>query len=165
MYVRRKRTSPPKKSKRVSKRTYRRSNKSPASFAKKVQAVVARNVENKTIQQSYENIPIKNRNSSGWAADNFGIPLTPQSGVLDITQGVGQGQRIGNSIKIKKLTMKGVMFPATYSVLTNFAPKPMEIKFWFGYQKNEPTVKPTNYELFFRTVVRPKISTELCWIS
>jgi len=148
-YVPRKRASA-KKSKRVSKRPYRRSNKSPATFAKKVQAIISRNVENKTIQASYENVPIKNYNSAGWAADNFGIPLYPQPGNMDIIQSVGQGGRIGNSIKIKKLTFKGVLFPATYSLTTNFAPKPVEIKFFFGYQKNTPNAKPSAYDLFFQ---------------
>jgi len=148
-YVPRKK-APAKKSTRVPKRAYRRPNKNTATFAKKVQAIVSRNVENKTIQQSYENVPIKNRNSSLWLSENFGIPLSPQSGTLDIFQNVTQSGRIGNSIKIKKLTMKGVMFPAPYSVLTNFAPKPVEIKFWFGYQRNTPTIKPTAFDTFFQ---------------
>lgn len=136
--------------KKSSRRPARRNNRPRRTFAQKVQAVISRNAENKTIQASYENVPIKNYNSSGWAADNFGIPLYPQPGNMDIIQSVGQGGRIGNSLKIKKLTLKGVLFPATYSVLTNFAPKPVEIKFFFGYQKNTPNAKPSAYDLFFQ---------------
>lgn len=121
-----------------------------SNITKICKSVISRDIENKTIQQFYENVPIKNYNSSGWATENFGIPVSPQSGCLDIFHGNGQGSRIGNTIKIKKLTMKGVMFPASYSLETNLAPKPMEIKFWFCYQKNGPTLKPTAYDTFFQ---------------
>ena len=132
------------------RKTAKRSYRPRRTFAQKVQAVISRNVENKCVQADFTGALIKNYNSSGWASDCFGIPVSPQAGTLDVTQGVGQGQRIGNTIRVKKLTMKGVLFPAPYSILTNFAPKPVEVKFWFCYQRNDPFKQPTNYASFFQ---------------
>jgi len=145
-----KRRAAPKGAKKSTRRPTKRSYKPRTSLAKKVQAIVSRHVENKTIQQFAQNVPIKNYHSVGWAADCFGIPMSPQAGCMEIFQGTGQGQRIGNSIKIKKLTFKGIIFPAPYSLVSNLSPQPTEIKFWFGYQKNVPTAKPDAYFSFFQ---------------
>lgn len=50
-------------------------------------------------------------------------------------QGLGQGERIGNRVRIKKVTMRAVMYPQPYDVAFNPAPKPLYVIIWFFKQK------------------------------
>ena len=55
-------------------------------------------------------------------ADNAVAPLGPL-----ITQGSGQGQRIGNSIRMKQSIVSGCMYPQPYSATENKNPEPLEV--------------------------------------
>lgn len=107
-----------------------------------VKREIARNVENKTFQVFDDNFDVLPSNSPGFDANI--IPVTPFSGAyLTISQGLGQGQRIGNKIKVKKLTFKAIVYPKAYNASTNPTPAPVQIKFWFFYDKEEPQSVPT----------------------
>lgn len=45
-----------------------------------------------------------------------------------ITQGTGQGQRIGNSIKLKKVWFRFVMYPQQYNAVSNPTPQPQDVR-------------------------------------
>lgn len=146
---------PPKKYAKKSSRRPRKyarkvSRKPRATFAKKVQAIISRNIENKTIQSEWLNVPVLNYNNVTWLTNCFGIPMGPYLGYLEIGQGTTQGNRIGNEIKLKKLTFRGVLYPAAYNASTNSGPRPHEIKFWFVTQKDQPSEIPITYNKFFQ---------------
>lgn len=131
------------KKKAYKRKSYAR--KAPAkksSLKKMVKREIARNIEDKTFQVFNDAHDILPSNSGGFDATI--IPVTPFSGAyLTITQGVGQGQRIGNRIKIKKLKFSAIVYPQGYNVTTNPTPAPCQIKFWFFYDKEEPQTVPT----------------------
>lgn len=127
---------------RVYKARVRRGTAPKRTLRKMVKREIARNVENKTFQVFDDNYDILPSNSPGFDANI--IPVTPYSGAfLTISQGLGQGQRVGNRIKVKKLTFKGCVYPKAYNVTTNPTPAPVQIKFWFFYDKEEPQAIPT----------------------
>lgn len=147
-----KRTKRPAK-RRLAKRPVRKSTRSNKTFVKKVQSIIHRNVENKTFQYNSDGaVPIVNYNNVSWLSYGWGLPLSPYQSVLDIPIGTGQGARIGNSISIRKLTFKGVIFPAPYSSLTNSALRPQEVKFWVVHDKLYPTsgLSSVGYTSFFQ---------------
>lgn len=151
MIYARKRRAPAKKG---VKRNYRRPAKRVArrsTFVKKVQAIIHRNLENKTYQANGFGYNIINSAATGWAANCFGtLPMTPAAGFLQIDQSTGQGGRIGDKISIRKLTFSGVIYPAKYNVSTNGNIQPQEVKFWLVTQKDTPNVQPTGYTKFFQ---------------
>jgi len=149
MYYPRKRAAV--KGKKVYKRVAKRPYKRPANFAKKVKAVLARNVETKSIQYYQDNVPVSDYNSGaylGSASTMFVGVLTPDSFLTPIALGPSSSQRIGNKITISKVTLRGMITPRTYQTTgteespVNNAPEPFLFKMWIGYQKatayNEP---------------------------
>lgn len=124
------------------KRTYkRRTYKKAMPIKRMIRREIARNVENKT-QQAY-NLQQDIYPSNSTQFDSVITPCQPDAVGLIISQGTGQGQRIGNRIKIKKLTFSGVIHPTPYNASTNPTPAPVMIKFWFFYDKDAPTLTPT----------------------
>lgn len=124
------------------KRTYKkRTYKKAMPIKRMIKREIARNIENKT-QQAY-NLQQDIYPSNSTQFDSVITPCHPDAVGLIISQGTGQGQRIGNKIKIKKLTFKGVMHPTQYNATTNSTPAPCMVKFWFFYDKDAPTLTPT----------------------
>lgn len=78
-----------------------------SSIKKMIKREISRNVENKTFTAYDLGKDIYPHGHPNWAASIE--PLAPDSQGIVIQQGVGQGERIGNKIKIKKLTLKGVL--------------------------------------------------------
>jgi len=115
--------------------------KSTVGLKKMVRTEIARNVENKTFQYLGTSYDILPSTSAGFDANI--IPCYPAPSYLAITSGTGQGNRIGNSIKIKNLAIKGVLFPRPYNATSNPTPSPVQIKFWFFYDKTQPNAVPT----------------------
>jgi len=127
------------------KRAYKRKSYAPKRTAvkKMIKREIARNIENKTFQVFDDNFDIV-PSSNAAAFDSQVIPVTPYNGAyLTIAQGLGQGQRIGNRIKVKKLTFDAIIYPKAYNASTNPTPAPCQIKFWFFYDKEEPQSIPT----------------------
>ena len=69
---------------------------------------------------------------------------------VQIFQGTGQGQRVGNKIKVKSITFKGTLVPLPYNVTSNIVPRPSQVKIWIFYDKENPTVPPTPQADFFQ---------------
>lgn len=54
--------------------------------------------------------------------------ISPNSGLINIVQGVGEGERIGNKIRIKRVLLKATYFPMPYDAVTNSAPIPTDLR-------------------------------------
>lgn len=126
------------------KKTYKRKSapRRKSSIKKMIKREISRNVENKT-QQAYvfERI-LRVPGALDFDTQNV-IPLGPDPTSLLISQGVGQGQRIGNAIKTKRFMFKGSMNPQPYEASTNPQPVPTQVKMWIFYDKTLPTNVPT----------------------
>ena len=121
-------------------RKMRRTKRMP--IKKLIKREIAKNVENKTFQYLDDVYDILPSNSPGFDANI--VPVAPAAGgFLTISQGLGQGQRIGNRIKIKKLTVSGVIIANPYNATTNPTPAPVQVKVWFFYDKEEWNAVPT----------------------
>jgi len=109
---------------------------SPA-MRKAIQSVMSRNIENKSRQANYR-MNLQYAQPSATALPFNGLfPLTPYdsagtpaASTIQIIQGTGQGHRIGNVIKTKYATLKGVIAPLPLNGSTNPTPAPMEVCMW-----------------------------------
>lgn len=109
------------------------------TIAKIAQQVVSRNAENKTRQFSTtRNMAVYNGNQ-----DNNVFPVSPYASFLEIFQGTGQGDRIGNKIKIKSGSITFSLWPYNYNVATNAIPVPQNILFILFYDRDNDTQVPT----------------------
>lgn len=113
-----------------------------SSVKKIVKAVIARDVETKSKQLYDESQNIYPADSPSWLGSIF--PVSPYTTFLDISQGTGEGQRIGNVIKTKSLFFKGIIWPAAYNVTTNLDPQPTIINMWIICDKEGPTQLPSS---------------------
>lgn len=112
------------------KRGFKRAAKPKARMTKPlrkaVEAVVNRNIETK--EASYTGT----FNPCSYTASNSAagfIPLSPYSTTpgITITQGTGEGNRVGNLIKVVKATMKFVVTPTAYDLTANPFPLPQDL--------------------------------------
>lgn len=99
------------------------------SFAKRVNALIAKNVENKfTLTKTYQ-APVGNVFNSGvpnvytytfftWAVGQQTNPTTQQ--LFNIPQGTAQNQRVGNTIKLKRWVIKGMISPNIFGTLAPY---------------------------------------------
>lgn len=88
--------------------------------------------------------------SAPFAASNI-LPLNFSSGAANIQQGTGNGQRVGQTCRLKKFMFKGTLVPHPYNATDNPTPKPMQVKFWFFYQRDAPTTIPNPLTDFFES--------------
>jgi len=144
-YVPRKRAYRKPAAKPMRKPMVKRMYKRPATFAKKVQAVMNKSAETKSIQFFMDNLPV-----SSYDVGVYGVgtnqmnqlPLSPDGAITPIAQGTNAQQRIGNSIKLSKVTVRGIISPRAYQATAsdtapaNTAPIPFLFKMWVGYQRD-----------------------------
>lgn len=133
------------------KRTYKKrpaSSVKTATIKRMVRSEIARNIENKTKQQY---VYTKNLYSTAnpLFSDNV-IPLGPDAATMSIPQGTGQGTRISNRIKTKKLMFKGTITPLPYDATSNPNPRPLQLKMVIFYDKSNPTFLPSVFSDFFQ---------------
>lgn len=115
-----------------------------------VKREIARAVETKSKESlNYQQVLYPTYDTTNWPVYNV-VPVGFTSSSLDIFQGTGEGQRIGNKIKVKKLTYKGTIVPAPFDATTNTKPRPQQLKVFFMYDKTAPTTKPNPLGDFFQ---------------
>lgn len=128
-----------KYSRKGAKRTYKRK-----SFASKKKPVLkyvikkelARMVETKDRTVSAVNQPVLSvASTTNWDATI--IPMTPWATFNQIDQGTGNGSRIGNKIQTTRCLFKGSLCTSPQSA-SNPSPKPLVIRMWFFYSKEDP---------------------------
>lgn len=70
--------------------------------------------------------------------DNNVIPLVPDSSALTISQGTAASQRIGNTIRVRKVYLHLSLFPSPYNATENSVPIPQDvICYIFSLRANE----------------------------
>jgi len=121
----------------IRRKAARRPNKNLRNLIK---SEIARNVENKSSQLYNNDIAMVSYNNPTFGSKVF--PVSPYTGYVQIDQGVSQGQRIGNSIKIKSCHLRLLMNPKPYDATFNQTPEPMEIVMWLFYDKTNTTTIP-----------------------
>ena len=99
---------------KAKRRGQKRAGKKMMSFDKRVQAVVSRNMEDKFTKTKVYVVEVCQfdgpRNVLAWV--RFFPSLAGDSdGVWELEQGVGNAQRVGNKIKVKKWLIKGLIQP------------------------------------------------------
>jgi len=130
------------------KRPYKKRSTRPTSVAKLVKRELHKAIENKTVQYAAQNLNIGPYVNMPNGLNAF--PLTPYGGNMQIQQGLGQGDRIGNVIKTRKLMLSYVLWPSAYDAVYNSAPNCQEVKIWIGNYKTAPFVQPSTYSNFFQ---------------
>lgn len=137
MAYRKKRTT----KRRFAKKRSMKRTKRPA-LKKMIRREIARNAENKT-QQKYVYANTLYTPGTGSSFANFNvIPVGLGPSSIILSQGTGQGQRIGNVVTTKKLTFKGTIVPLGYDAVFNAQPLPVCVKMWLFYDKTLPTTLP-----------------------
>lgn len=108
------------------------------AVAKYVKKAIHRNIENKVINEKHE------LNFAAYFAntDLAVQTISPSVTALPILQGTGQAERIGNTIKTRKLLLKYVLYPLPYQATVTDQPQPQEVIIWIGYLKNNRLKKP-----------------------
>lgn len=117
------------------KRVYKKKPSKKTSFSSRVLKVVSKVAENKRVS-----VTASTYIYSGSAAVQ--INLVPNASTMLIAQGTGQGDRIGNKIKTKKVVMKYILYPIGYNATTNAAPCPAEVRAFIGRNKTSPAQPP-----------------------
>lgn len=114
----------------------RRGSKKPSAVVQRyVKQAIHRNVENKMRESGGLNYLVPTTYGNYQQQSIF--PLTPyfEAGLstsqnLDITQGTGVSNRVGNQIKTRSGYFKAVIYPAPYSASFNPTPQPLNVTMW-----------------------------------
>jgi len=117
------------------KRSYPKK-KTGVSFEKRVKTVISKMAENKS-QAFRISMDLCPYTSTVW--DTKIVPMTPDTLFCTITQGTGQGNRIGNSIRVKSLKFNANLRCLPYNATTNALPVPCFVKLLFLTRKDTPT--------------------------
>lgn len=142
--------------KKFSKKTFRKNGKRPvrakrsrkvSSLRKLVKKEISRAAETKIIQAENMGLNLNGANSGNFASNIWTLGPSP---AMPISQGTGVGNRIGNRITTRRLTVKGHIVPLPYNEFTNGVPQPYVVKLVMFYDKTSPTGMPNPTTNFFQ---------------
>lgn len=109
----------------------------PRALSDVVRSVVSQLSETKESTITWTNLPVFNVQEYQSAAvmyANYNLlnlnPGSTSGSIINITQGTGQANRIGNKIRPKKVTLDIMFNPKPYNETTNIDPIPCEIIIW-----------------------------------
>jgi len=105
---------------------------------KYVKAAISRNIEDKSVQIN-GGVSFGNVNES---PDFNAYPMCPLAGYWTIAQGVGAGNRIANSLRVKSAHLNYILRPNPYSATTNPTCVPCEVQLMLGHVKQKPSDIP-----------------------
>lgn len=120
--------------------TTRRYKSVPKAFKAMVNRAVSRTEEKKESNIYSLNSPLPPSNNAGWTASS--ICISPALSGFNIGQGVGQGQRIGNKIRVKRSWVKGIIHPSIFDPSVNLQPLPIQIRMIIFKDKFNRTSQP-----------------------
>lgn len=131
-------------------RAYKKRTAPKVKFVKRVvKQVLSRNMETKIKEYAFSDNLLPYAVSALYT--NSVIPITPYPSYLSIDQGVGQAQRIGNTIRTKRLVLRGYIAPVAYHATINPNPRPVIVKLVFCTSKdNRTTLDTTSLGNFFQ---------------
>ena len=157
----------PRRNKKPYKKRSAYKSKKPKAIG--VSTAIAKYV-NRVVHQNIENKQIGEKNDEFFSSYIFGnnlnvMPIYPCAASLVINQGTGQGERVGNTIKTRKLLLKYILHPAPYDTQNNPSPCPQEVMIWIGYLKNNRMKEPdtTDFGKFFQYGSINSSPTSLLW--
>ena len=108
------------------------------SMVKLIKRVVHKMAENK-VKNKTGLVALSNTYfTSTWNSNNV-LPLSPYQSYIDIAQGNGQGDRIGNKISTRRLMLTFVIHPYGYQAENNVFPLPQDIRIVIGKFKDNST--------------------------
>lgn len=110
----------------------------PVSVKKYVNKAINKNVENKLEQFTSQNNIIS---SYAYNTSLFVQSCIPYNQIL---QGVGQGDRIGNTIRPRSVYFNYVLHPIPYAAVGNPLPIPQDVMIFFGKVKNSRALQPNS---------------------
>lgn len=120
-----------------------------ASVKQVVKKVLARNIETKTVTLEPNTRQLAYPAAGATFNSTNVVPLGLTAAGLQVLQGVGDGQRVGNKIKIKRLTFNFVLRPRGYDVSNNARPAPNNVRIILFYDRTAPVVNPDIRSDFF----------------
>lgn len=123
-------------------RTSRKAAKLSKPMKLAIRKEIKREVEVKSRQTYYGTVGLYGPASAAFNSVNNWV-VCPSNTACDIQQGTGEGQRIGNQVRTRKLVFSGVFTPLPYSATTNPDPQPMEVKMFFYRERADPAVLPS----------------------
>lgn len=107
-----------------------------------IKKVMTRMAEKK-IQTYYTSGQSPAQFTSSTAAYNANIyPMTPYLGAWTISQGTGQGGRVGNKVRTHSAMLDINITPQAYNATTNANPRPSFVRIWFIRSKQFPLDYP-----------------------
>lgn len=117
------------------------------SMVKLIKSVIHKQAENKQVSFTTSN-SLGNVISAStlWEAQNI-VPLSPTAGYMAMTQGPGQGNRVGNKVRTVRCHIKFIMSPRAIDVTTNQNPIPQDVRILIMKSKDTPTTKMSFTEL------------------
>jgi len=118
------------------------------ALRREIKSVISRMAENKTQQVYIQDQPIPSSSSVVYLDQVK--PVSPHASGIQIGQGTGAGNRIGNRIRTKKLVVKGTISALPYNSLSNPAPVPAQVKMFIFYDKRFPNAQPSPAPDFFQ---------------
>jgi len=135
----------PKKARRVARKRPVRARKPKRGVSLAVKKYVKRTIavaaENKVINTNVADIFGSTAND---ATMNY-HPILPYTGFTNtVPQGTGAGNRIGNQIKVRRITLNYILRPQSYNASSNPFPQPTHIQLFLGYVKGCPGEIPSS---------------------
>lgn len=114
---------------------------------KQIRRVVSAMAETKRSQfyQLSRDLYASNTPASTFNAQNI-FSLTPGGGVFEIVQGTTVSSRVGNKIRCKRNSWNFVFHPKPYNATSNISPCPMLVNVVLFYERESPTLLPTNIQ-------------------
>mgnify|MGYP002795091842 CR=1 FL=1 len=111
--------------------------------------------EKKVVSYTVSNLPISNYVVGAYAGTANSLStyyLTPNTNYLVIAHGNTQAGRIGNKIRLNKVTLRMVLYANIYNATLTIAPRPCEVILYVGYQKNSANGAPDiGYPSFYQS--------------
>lgn len=122
----------------------------PLAVQRYVKRKIALNEEVKQQNSSIGGLYIQPYNAvagaTGWYSNCVFACSTYPGSSYQINQGTGQGDRIGNKIRTKKLVMKFIFNPTSYNATTNTNPKPVDLRVFWLYNKDDSETLPSQLD-------------------
>lgn len=120
-----------------------------ASVKKIVQDALSRTCEKKVVNYEPAQTYLYAPTNSGFPTNNV-LRLTPGSSGPNLLQGVGQGQRVGNQINVKKLMFNVALSCRAYHAGQNPTPMPWFVRVVLFYERDFPNDVPNPTTNFFQ---------------
>lgn len=119
-----------------------------AAVKRIVRREISRNQEVKTKQSFVSNVQLFPTTAASFASNV--IQVGPNSANLVVSQGTGQGNRVGNQIITKRLVFSGRLTPQGWDTTLNPNPRPLAVKMLVLYDREDDNTAPVPGSTFFQ---------------